>query len=56
MITQEVVAVAKRSKERKMRKKKKKTRAKSVKYINLIDYVGIRLQSAMTYTYIGSRT
>jgi hypothetical protein len=27
-----------------------------MKIINLIDYVGVGLQSAMTYTYIGSRT
>jgi hypothetical protein len=40
-----------------MKKKRKlKTRAKSMKNINLIDFVGVGLQLAMTYTYIGSRT
>jgi hypothetical protein len=40
-----------------MKKKRKlETRAKSMKNINSIDCVGVRLQSAVTYTYIGSRT
>jgi hypothetical protein len=56
MTTQGVVAAAKRSKRSKTKRKEKKTRAKSMKKINLIDYVDIRLQSTMTYTYIGSRT
>jgi hypothetical protein len=55
MTTQGVVAAAKRSK--RSRTKRKKTRAKNMKKkINLIDYVGVRLQSTVTYTYIGSRT
>jgi hypothetical protein len=33
-----------------------KTRAKSIKIINSIDCVDVRLQSVMTYTYICSRT
>jgi hypothetical protein len=53
MTTQGVVAVASRYNEVKTRKK---TRAKRVKSINLIDCVGVRLQSVMTYTYIGNRT
>jgi hypothetical protein len=35
---------------------KKKIRAKSMKGVNLINYVGVRLQSGRIYTYIGSRT
>jgi hypothetical protein len=37
------------------RSKRNKTRAKSIKSINSIDYVGVLLQSVVTYTYIGSR-
>jgi hypothetical protein len=54
MITQGVVTVASRSNEVKTRKKK--TRGKSVKNINSIDCVDVRLQSVVTYTYIGNMT
>jgi hypothetical protein len=40
----------------KVKREEKKTRAKSMKSINLIDYVGVGLQWAVIYTYIGSMT
>jgi hypothetical protein len=40
----------------KEKERKLETRAKSMKRINSIDCVGIRLQSVMTYTYLSSRT
>jgi hypothetical protein len=55
MTTQGVVAAAIGSK----RKENYKTRAKvekKVNCINSIDCVGVRLQSAMTYVYIGNKT
>jgi hypothetical protein len=58
MITLKVEAEASRSNRRK-RNRKKKTRAKvedKVNCINLIDCVDDRLQSVMTYIYIGSKT
>jgi hypothetical protein len=39
-----------------VKREEKKTRAKSMKSITSIDCVGVSLQSAMTYTYIGNRT
>jgi hypothetical protein len=51
MTTQGVVVTSSRS--NKVNTRRKKTRAKSM---NSIDYVGVRLQSIVTYTYIGSRT
>jgi hypothetical protein len=39
-----------------VKQEEKKSRAKNVKGINLIDCVGVRLQSDVTYTYIGSMT
>jgi hypothetical protein len=38
------------------KQEEKKIRAKSMKSINSTDCVGVRLQSIMTYTYIGCRT
>jgi hypothetical protein len=46
--------VASRSNEVKM--KRKENYGKSVRSINSVDCVDVRLQSTMTYTYIGSRT
>jgi hypothetical protein len=54
MTTLEIVAADSRYKQRK--KKIIEKLGKSMKNISSIDCVGVRLQSAMTYTYIGGRT